>query len=279
MPSLWSLVLVSDKRTTPSTGADNGSLLIDWQNNAALGRQVHDLRFQAVISWLASAKTKTYLRAHLLLQHTAQQPRAQMRQYALALWPIRVPFRCFFCLYRKCGRTRSLGFYPVSCVVRQDSSPPYRSLTALGRITSSARGPSVLLPSARGVSQMVSLSFCQVGPRSSRAPQTPSCAASRVPTQPGSMLVTVDHSSSLAARTVLANSVPVDDVDASGAVQSLQGLKSVIAPESAPFFTNNIRRVTSVTSKFTRIPLSSAALDVFARSVVSQNRTGINNRC
>ena len=53
----------------------------------------------------------------------------------------------------------------------------------------STRAPSVLLLSARGVPQVVSVAFCQAGTGSSRALQSPGCAFSRVPSQIGLRLV------------------------------------------------------------------------------------------
>ena len=103
-------------------------------------------------------------------------------------------------LFRMCRETRSMGLSPhwvsVFCGVRQEFSLPDRSRTSLCWNTA-ARAPSVLLLSARGVSQVVLVWFCQVGPGS---------ASSRVPSQTGSKLVPVGHSLSQAARAVLTNS-------------------------------------------------------------------------
>ena len=124
---------------------------------------------------------------------------------------------------------------PVFCGVRQEFSLPDRSRTSLCWNTA-ARAPSVLLLSARGVSQVALVWFCQVGP---------GCASSRVPWQTGSKLAPVGHSLSQAARAVLTNSglfcdcdvgsVLVDDFEALGAVQNLRDVLDCFLVSDDPF--------------------------------------------
>ena len=185
----------------------------------------------------------------------------------------------------------------VSCDVRQHSSHPRISRTTLGSGNVSARAPFFFLPSARGLSQVVSVSFCQDGPGGSRALQTAECSSSRVPWQFGSRLVPVDipvtgctcsccgpwwffrvknvhiFSCAMSKLRVLSRIIVIIWMASLSWMILLppQGLRVVIAPESAPFFTDRICRVCirHLEVLFHLAAICSLELDISAYSAVS----------